>query len=402
MKIYSVGGSVRDEILGIEAFDRDFVVVGATEAEFLEKFPKAEKVGKSFPVFLVNGCEYAFARRERKNGYGYRGFAVEFSPDITLEEDLKRRDITINAIAKDPDFPDKFIDPYGGIEDIKNKRIIHVSEAFSEDPLRVYRVARFAAKFPDFSVDKSTVKLMKSIGNELMSLSAERVWKELEKTLVYSRPSRFFEVLKEADLLKYHFPEVANLVGVPAGPIQYHPEGDSFIHTVETMDRLRLSGSSDPVAMFAALCHDWGKAASTPDNYPHHYGHDKAGVPIIENFCRRMKNVPERYEFAAKTVAKYHMIVREIDRITPKKAIVIMQNILKCSCGLDGFMDAVKADNARQNDEARAFIKKMLPVLDVRLPEKYWNEGPKSAEILMQLKILKYKELSGTNFAENN
>lgn len=395
MKIYQVGGSVRDEIIGIPVSDKDFVVVGATEAEFLEKFPKAEKVGKSFPVFLVNGCEYAFARRERKNGHGYRGFAVEFSPDITLEEDLKRRDITINAIAKDPDFPDRYIDPYGGIEDIRNKRIVHVSEAFSEDPLRVYRVARFAAKFPDFSVDENTIKLMNSIGNELETLSTERVWKELEKALVYPRPSRFFEILKEAELLKYHFPEVLALVGVPAGPIQYHPEGDAFIHTIETMDRLKLSGNNDPVAMFAALCHDWGKAASSPDNYPHHYGHDRAGVPIIENFCRRMKNVPERYRFAAKTVAKYHMIVREIDKITPKKAINIIKDITSTSCGLDGFMDAVKADNARQNDDARAFIKKMLPVLDVKLPEKYWNAGKKSADILMQLKILKYKELSG-------
>lgn len=394
MKIYQVGGSVRDEILGIGAFDKDFVVVGATEAEFLEKFPKAEKVGKSFPVFLVNGCEYAFARRERKTGHGYRGFAVEFSPDITLEEDLRRRDITINAIAKDPDIPNRYIDPYGGIEDIKNKRIIHVSEAFSEDPLRVYRVARFAAKFPDFSVDESTIKLMNSIGDELETLSTERVWKELEKALVYPRPSRFFEILKEAGLLKYHFPEVHALIGVPAGPIQYHPEGDAFIHTIETMDRLKLSGNDDPVAMFAALCHDWGKAASSPDNYPHHYGHDKAGVPIIEKFCRRMKNVPDRYRFAAKTVAKYHMIVREIDKITPKKAINIIKDITSTSCGLDGFMDAVKADNARQNDEARAFIRKMLPVLDVKLPEKYWNAGKKSAEILMQLKILKYKELA--------
>ena len=395
MKIYQVGGSVRDEILGIEAYDRDFVVVGATEAEFLAKFPKAEKVGRSFPVFLVNGCEYAFARRERKNGHGYTGFDVEFSPDITLEEDLLRRDITINAIAKDPVLPNRYIDPYGGIEDIRNKRIVHVSKAFSEDPLRVYRVARFAAKFPDFSVDPETIKLMRSMGEELLSLSTERVWNELEKALVYPRPSRFFEILKEADLLKYHFPEVLALVGVPAGPIQYHPEGDAFIHTIETMDRLKLSGNNDPVAMFATLCHDWGKAASSPDNYPHHYGHDKAGVDIIEKFCRRMKNVPERYRFAAKTVAKYHMIVREIDKITPKKAINIIKDITSTSCGLDGFMDAVKADNARQNDDARAFIKKMLPVLDVKLPEKYWNAGKKSAEILMQLKILKYKELSG-------
>ncbi len=394
MKIYAVGGSVRDEILGIEANDKDFVVVGATEAEFMAKFSKAEKVGKSFPVFLVNGCEYAFARKERKNGRGYTGFDVEFSPDITLEEDLKRRDITINAIAKDPDSPGGYIDPFGGIEDIKNKRIVHVSKAFAEDPLRVYRVARFAAKFPDFTIDPSTIEMMHSIGDELLFLSNERVWKELEKALSYPRPSRFFTILKEADLLKFHFPEVADLIGVPAGPIQYHPEGDAFIHTIETMDRLKDSGNDDPVAMFAALCHDWGKAASSPDNYPHHYGHDKAGVPIIENFCRRIKNVPERYRFAAKTVAKYHMIVREIDKITPKKAITIIQNILKCSCGFDGFMDAVKADNGRQNDEARSFIRKMLPVLDVKLPEKYWNAGPKSAEILMQLKILKYKELA--------
>ena len=396
MKIYSVGGSVRDEILGIDAYDRDFVVVGATEAEFLAKFPKAEKVGRSFPVFLVNGCEYAFARRERKNGHGYTGFDVEFSPDITLEEDLMRRDITINAIAKDPDFPDRYIDPYGGIDDLKSRRIVHISEAFAEDPLRVYRVARFAAKFPDFSVDKGTIELMHSIGGELLALSTERVWNELEKALAYPRPSRFFEILKEAGLLKYHFPEVADLIGVPAGPLQYHPEGDAFIHTVETMDRLKLSGNNDPVAMFAALCHDWGKAASAPDNYPHHYGHDKAGVPIIENFCRRMKNVPSRYRFAAKTVARYHMIVREIDRITPKKAIFIIKEILKCSCGIDGFMDAVKADNSRQNDEARAFIKKMLPVFDVKLPEKYWNEGNKSSEILTQLRILKYKEIAAS------
>ncbi|HSW61662.1 MAG TPA: multifunctional CCA tRNA nucleotidyl transferase/2'3'-cyclic phosphodiesterase/2'nucleotidase/phosphatase, partial [bacterium] len=298
MKIYQVGGSVRDEILKVDFSDKDFVVVGATPQDFLKKFPNAKKIGSSFPVFLVDGSEYAFARIEKKSGTGYHGFEIKSHPEVTLTDDLKRRDITINAIAKDLE-TGEIIDPFGGIRDLQNKRIVHVTDAFAEDPLRVYRVARFASRFYDFSIDKKTTKLMNSLKNELNALSVERVWVECLKALSSKKPARFFTVLDEAGVLDVHFPEIFNLKNVPAGPAEYHPDdADSFHHTMSALERISdiLSGT-DPLIAFSVICHDFGKALTNPDDYPHHHGHDKSGVELIKAFSKRLK-VPKKFEEA--------------------------------------------------------------------------------------------------------
>lgn len=392
MKIYRVGGSVRDEILGIPVHDTDFVVVGATVGDFMQKYPNAKRVGKSFPVFLVDGSEYAFARKERKIGTGHCAFEVIADPDVTLEEDLKRRDLTINAIAKDLE-TGGLIDPFGGIRDIEKRLLRHVSAAFAEDPLRVYRVARFAAKFPDFSVDEPTVTLMNSMGPELSSLSSERVWGECRKALGSPAPSRFFRVLKDAGLLSYHFREVGDLIDVPAGPLKYHPEGDTFNHTMDALDRLSASGSRDPLVAFAVLCHDWGKASTDPALYPKHHGHDAAGVPLIEAFFERMNGMPLEYKKAAEITAKFHMNVRDLRAMHPKKAIRFILNISAFPGGIDGFFDSAKADFEGEIEEERKYAKMFKPVFELSLPPEFRNLGRESGEKLMEIRVRKFCEI---------
>ncbi|MBO4440965.1 multifunctional CCA tRNA nucleotidyl transferase/2'3'-cyclic phosphodiesterase/2'nucleotidase/phosphatase [bacterium] len=392
MKIYRVGGSVRDEILGIPVHDTDFVVVGATVDDFMQRFPNALKVGKSFPVFLVDGSEYAFARKERKSGVGHCAFDIVADPGVTLEEDLKRRDLTINAIAKDLE-TGELIDPFGGVADIGKRLLRHVSPAFAEDPLRVYRVARFAAKFPDFSVDGSTVALMNSMAPELSSLSSERVWGECEKALGSQGASRFFRVLKEAGLLSYHFREVEDLIGVPAGPVRYHPEGDTFNHTMDALDRLNASGCRNPIVAFAVLCHDWGKASTDPSLYPKHHGHDIAGIPLIEAFFKRMKGMPAEYRKAAAITAEFHMNVRYLREMHPKKAIRFILNISAFPGGIDGFFDSAKADFEGEIEEERRYAKMFKPVFELSLPQEFRNLGKESGEKLMELRVRKFCEI---------
>ncbi|HPA56442.1 MAG TPA: HD domain-containing protein [bacterium] len=393
MKIYSVGGSVRDEILKEKSSDRDFVVVGATVEEFLKKFPNAKKIGSSFPVFLVDGAEYAFARIEKKSGPGYHGFEIESHPEVTLIEDLKRRDLTINAMAKDIE-TGEIIDPFGGIKDLDNKRIVHVTEAFAEDPLRVYRVARFASRFYDFSIDKTTIKLMNSLKNELNTLSVERVWTECLKALSSKKPARFFSVLDEAGVLDVHFPELLNLKNVPAGPVEYHPEDiDTFHHTVSALERVSdIQSGTDPLLSFSVICHDFGKALTNPDDYPHHHGHDKSGVELIKTFSKRLK-VPKKFEEAAVIFTKNHMKISRIFEMTPSKALKLIQEMGKFPYSIEGFLKCVEADSGKPSDHLMTFIQQVLPALEVKLPEKWHNQGEKSAAMLNQLRIEKYKEL---------
>ena len=393
MKIYSVGGSVRDEILGETSADSDFVVVGATVEDFLKKFPNAKKIGSSFPVFLVDGSEYAFARKEKKRGRGYHGFEIESHPEVTLIEDLRRRDITINAIAKDLETAE-IIDPFGGMKDLDNRRIVHVTDAFAEDPLRVYRVARFAARFHDFSIDETTVKLMNSLKNELNTLSVERVWTECLKAISSKKPARFFTVLDEAEVLDVHFPELFNLKNVPAGPAEYHPDdSDSFHHTISALERISdILNGTDPLTAFSVICHDFGKALTNPDDYPHHHGHDKSGVELIKAFSKRLK-IPKKFEEAAILFAHNHMKISRIFEMTPLKAIKLIEQMQKFPHTIEGFLKCVEADSAKPADDLRNFIEKVLPALNVRLPGKWQNQGEKSAMMLNQLRIEKYKEL---------
>jgi tRNA nucleotidyltransferase (CCA-adding enzyme) len=269
VKVYTVGGAVRDELLGRPVRERDYVVVGATPEEMVAKGFKP--VGKDFPVFLhpQSGEEYALARTERKTGPGYRGFETLFSADVTLEQDLERRDLTLNAIAKDPD-SGALIDPFGGQRDLRARTLRHVSPAFVEDPVRVLRVARFAARFAPlgFTVASETVDVMREIAarGELDALVSERVWQETQRALEMPAPARFFEVLREANALPVIFPELHALFGVPQ-PERWHPEIDSGVHTLMVLEQAAKL-SDDPVVRFAALTHDLGKGTTPPAHWP--------------------------------------------------------------------------------------------------------------------------------------
>lgn len=305
MKIYLVGGAVRDELLGQTVTERDWVVVEGTSEEMLSQ--GFTSVGKDFPVFLHPQTkeEYALARTERKVAGGYHGFEFDTSKHVTLEEDLKRRDLTINAIAKSDD--GKIIDPYGGRDDLKNKVLRHVSEAFIEDPVRVLRVARFASRFAPlgFKVAPETVTLMQEMvrNKECDHLVPERVWKEMERALGERAPVEFIRTLRASHALGRILPEVDALYGVPQSP-ESHPEVDTGIHMELVLEQATLL-SSDPVVRFAALTHDLGKALTPPDKWPKHPNHEKEGETALKSLCQRLR-VPNDYHSLAKIVMRYH------------------------------------------------------------------------------------------------
>jgi len=305
MKIYLVGGAVRDKLLGIPVKDRDWLVVGATAEEMLAQ--NYQQVGRDFPVFLHPDSkeEYALARTERKSGKGYTGFTVHADKSVTLEEDLLRRDLTINAMAEDED--GKIIDPFHGLRDLEDKKLRHVSDAFTEDPLRVLRVARFAARFHHlgFTVANETMKLMREIsrGEELEHLVSERIWTETGSALKERSPHIYFQVLKDCHALAYILPEVDNLFGVPQ-PAKYHPEIDTGIHTLLALQQAaRLT--EDPMVRFAALMHDVGKGEIPRENWPNLRGHEALGVELINNASQRIR-VPNDYRDLAKLCSLYH------------------------------------------------------------------------------------------------
>lgn len=309
-KAYLVGGAVRDALLGIAVYDRDWVVVGATPQVMLSA--GFDQVGRDFPVFLHPQTreEYALARTERKAGVGYHGFEISASPDVTLEEDLLRRDLTINAMAQDES--GNLIDPYGGRQDLENRILRHVSPAFSEDPLRVLRVARFAAKLKPFgfALHDDTRLLMTQMAEsgELESLTPERVWQEVVKALSTDKPSVFFEVLREVGALKVLFPELDCLYEVTQPP-QYHPEGDVGIHTMMVLDAAAELSDSIEIR-FAALVHDLGKGATPRELWPKHHGHEAAGVPIVAKLCQRYR-VPKKTQQLAEKVTEWHGLIHK-------------------------------------------------------------------------------------------
>lgn len=302
MRVYCVGGAVRDELLGLPVQDRDYVVVGSTPEE-MERLG-FKPVGKDFPVFLHPETheEYALARTERKTGRGYKGFTVYASPEVTLEEDLARRDLTINAIAKDEQ--GNVIDPFGGVADLKAGILRHIGPAFVEDPVRILRVARFAARF-DFQVAPETMALMKGMveGGEVDHLIPERVWQEIARGLMEKKPSRLFHVLRQCGAAARLLPEVDCLFGVPQPP-EHHPEVDTGLHVMLVIDYAAAQGFSLPVR-FAALTHDLGKGVTSPEILPHHHGHEEKGVERVESLCARLK-VPNDCRDLALIVARYH------------------------------------------------------------------------------------------------
>lgn len=307
MQIYMVGGAVRDSLLGLPVKDRDWVVVGATPEAMVAL--GYGPVGRDFPVFLHPETreEYALARTERKTARGYRGFSVQASPDVTLEEDLARRDITINSIAKNPDptWTGGLFDPYGGQQDLRDRVLRHVTDAFREDPVRILRVARFAARFTDFSVAPETMALMREMvaTGEVDALVPERVWQELARGLMEARPSRMFEVLRDCGALKVLLPELDRLWGVPQRA-DYHPEIDTGVHQMMVMDMSARLGASLPVR-FACLCHDLGKGTTPADILPRHLGHEERSVKLLKGVCERLR-VPVECRELAEVVAREH------------------------------------------------------------------------------------------------
>jgi tRNA nucleotidyltransferase (CCA-adding enzyme) len=310
MRSYVVGGAVRDELLGRPVTDRDHVVVGATPQQMLEL--GFRPVGKDFPVFLHPDTheEYALARTERKTAPGYHGFVFHTSPDVTLEDDLVRRDLTINAMARADD--GSIVDPYNGQADLRERIFRHVSNAFAEDPVRILRLARFAARFPDFRVHDSTLALMRSMvdAGEVDALVPERVWQELSRGLMEERPSRMFDVLRDCGALARILPELDVLWGVPQ-PQQHHPEVDTGVHIMLVIDY--AASQKHPLELrFAALVHDLGKGVSPSETWPAHHGHEFEGMKLVTAVCKRLKVPNECRDLALMTAREHGNVSRAL------------------------------------------------------------------------------------------
>lgn len=301
-RLYLVGGAVRDSLLNRPIYDEDYCVVGIEKDVFLNLFPEALSRGKSFEVFDIKGKEFALARTEKKIGKGHKNFEITIGKDITIEEDLKRRDITINAIARDV-LTGEITDPFDGIKDIQNRTIRAIGDSFLEDPLRVYRVARFASEL-GFEVEEKTLKYMNNLREELDTLSKERAFVEFRKALASNKPSIFFNILRTAKVLDVHFKELYDLIG-SLQPIKYHPEGDSYNHTMIAVDN-SVSLTDDLLIRYACLVHDLGKGLTPKEAYPHHHGHSEKGVEPVRNLSNRI-GVPTSWKKAGITSSKEHM-----------------------------------------------------------------------------------------------
>ena len=345
MEIYLVGGAVRDSLLNYPSSENDWVVVGATPEQMTDQGFKP--VGQDFPVFIhpKSSEEYALARTERKSGHGYKGFEFYTSVDVSLEEDLIRRDLTINAMAQDN--AGNIIDPFGGQQDLEKKRLRHVSEAFTEDPLRVLRVARFAARYHHlgFTIASETMALMKSIvaEGEMAFLVAERVWKETSRALTEHSPQVFIQVLRDCGALEALFPEVDALFGVPQRA-DYHPEVDTGIHTLMALEQsVKLSESS--AVRFSVLVHDLGKALTPETVLPSHSGHEKSGLPLVKALCDRL-TVPNSHRQLAMAVTEYHLHSHKAKELKPATILKLFQNIgaLRDDRRLSDFLYCCEAD----------------------------------------------------------
>ncbi len=352
METYLVGGAVRDKLLNLKVKDRDWVVVGGSPQEMEKLGYRA--VGKDFPVFLHPETheEYALARTERKTAPGYSGFAFNAAPNVTLEEDLRRRDLTINAMAETAE--GKLIDPYNGAEDLRNGTLRHVSSAFAEDPVRILRVARFAARFAPwgFKVADDTNSLMGEMveNGEVDALVAERVWAETQRALAEGTPSRFFEVLRGCGALAKIFPEIDALFGVPQ-PQKHHPEKDTGIHVMMVLDQAaRLS--QDTQVRFAALTHDLGKATTPEKEWPRHIAHEQRSAALVKELCQRFR-VPKDYRELAVATARYHT---HCHRATELKPSTLLNTLLALDAfrkpeRLEQFLLACEADARGRKDK---------------------------------------------------
>lgn len=344
MLVYIVGGAVRDELLGLPVKDKDYVVVGSTAEQMIAAGYRP--VGKDFPVFLhpKTQAEYALARTERKTAVGYKGFAVHTSPDVTLEEDLARRDLSMNAIAKSEN--GQLIDPFNGMADIKSKTLRHVSDAFAEDPVRILRAARFAARFADFTVAPETNQLMQQMvaAGEVDALVPERVWQELAKGLMEQKPSRMFDVLRACGALQKILPELDRLWGVPQPP-QHHPEIDTGVHVMMVIDYAAKKNFSLPIR-FAALVHDLGKGTTPKDVLPRHIGHEARSVGLLKEVCQRLR-VPNDCKELAHIVAKFHGKLHQVSKMRADTMLEFLMELdaIRQPARFADFLKACEADS---------------------------------------------------------
>ncbi len=397
IQVYLVGGAVRDELLGVATADRDWVVVGATP-EILQR-RGFRQIGKQFPCFLHPDSheEYALARKEKKTGPGHTGFVCDFGPEVTLVQDLARRDLTINAIAKTVD--GRLIDPFDGIGDLRAGILRHVSAAFEEDPLRVLRVARFAARFADrgFRIHTDTMALMKDMvgAGAITDLTAERVWKEVHRALAESVPSAFFHTLRRCGALTVLMPELEALFGVPQTE-KYHPEIDTGEHVMMATDLARAL-FDDEIVTWAVLVHDFGKGITPRDQWPRHVGHEASGVPLVRNICRRLR-LSRAFSDTAVQVTRYHLQCHRMMEMRPSR-------ILKLVLALDGlrrpqrlvrFVAACEADaRGRRGQSQTAYVQGRLLVdcaevaknIDIRALVEKGLSGPRLAQAIEASRI---------------
>lgn len=402
MKVYLVGGAVRDSLLDRPVHERDWVVVGATPEEMTAR--GFRPVGRDFPVFLHPETheEYALARLERKVGPGYRGFATEFSPQVTLEQDLLRRDLTINAMAQSED--GDLIDPYGGQDDVRRRVLRHVSPAFAEDPVRILRVARFLARYAPlgFRVAEETLAMMRSMvaAGEVDALVPERIWRELERSLGEPQPRAAIELLRACGALRSIMPELDALFGVPQRP-EWHPEIDTGEHTLLALQVAVMRGASTPIR-FALLMHDLGKALTPKDQWPRHHGHEQLGVSAIENLCSRLR-VPSEFRELAVLASRYHThvhrglelrastileLVEQSDAFRRPERFADFLEVCECDArGRLGLQDQPYPQRARIE---AAWSAASAVVFGDR--ERAGLEGPKIGERLRELRLAAIKQ----------
>lgn len=409
MGVFVVGGAVRDALMGRNVNDRDWVVVGSTpEAMTAQGFVP---VGKDFPVFLHPQTreEYALARTERKTARGYKGFAVQAAPDVTLEEDLARRDLTVNAMAvpeamahqAPSTWTGQIVDPYGGQRDLQSKVLRHVTEAFAEDPVRILRLARFAARFADFSVAGDTMALMRQMveDGEVDHLVPERVWQELAKGLMAPKPSRMFAVLRECGALKVLLPELDRLWGVPQRP-EYHPEIDTGVHMMLVMDMSAHLNMPLSVRV-ACLMHDLGKGTTPADVLPRHIGHEGRSVKLLQKVCERLR-VPTDCKELAEVVAREHGNIHRSAELGPEALMRLLERcdairqperfaraLQACECdarGRLGFDDAAypQADRLLKAQQAALSVE-TAPIAQAAAAQGL--KGPKIGEQIAKARI---------------